>query len=125
MDDKKPKFQIREGSRNLLLLGLVSIVVALMTTGVSLAVYHNSGDIYLDRSRPGFLPDEEEVEDDNDDSDEEYDFAKSGDLTGESLGEYLEKIGAEIEEVDEYEKPFDAAALSDEKLGIKPEEKTE
>ena len=66
MDDKKPKFQIREGSRNLLLLGLVSIVVALMTTGVSLAVYHNSGDIYLDRSRPGFLPDDEEVEDDND-----------------------------------------------------------
>jgi alpha-galactosidase/6-phospho-beta-glucosidase family protein len=36
-------------------------MIALATTGVSLAIYHNSGDIYLDRSRPGFLPDEQEI----------------------------------------------------------------
>ncbi|MBR3236087.1 hypothetical protein IKF92_00170 [Candidatus Saccharibacteria bacterium] len=117
MDEEKPKFRIREGSRNLLVLGLASILVALATTGVSLAIYHGSGDIYLDRSRPGFLPDEKEIEDDNNDE-EEYDFSKTGDLTSESLGEYLEKIGAEVEEIDEYEKPFDTKVLSDEKFGI-------
>ena len=47
------------GGRNLVLLGVGSILIAFIMTGVSLAVYHNSGDIYLDRSRPGFLPDEE------------------------------------------------------------------
>lgn len=124
MEEDKPKFRIREGSRNLLILGLISILVALATTGVSLAVYHASGDIYLDRSRPGFLPDETEmVEDDN--TDEEYDFGKTGELTTESLTEYLQKLGDEVEAVDEYEKPFDAKVLSDEKLGIETEKDEE
>ena len=50
-----------KGSRNLVLLGVMSIVIAGATVGISLLIYHNSGDIYLDRSRPGFLPDEEEM----------------------------------------------------------------
>ena len=53
------------GSRNLIILGVVSGIIALATTGVSLAVYHNSGDIYLDRSRPGYLPDKEEIEEED------------------------------------------------------------
>ena len=121
MENGGLKFRMREGSRNLLILGLVSIVVALVTTGVSLAVYHNSGDIYLDRSRPGFLPDESEISDDNKDE-EEYDFGKDGELTNEGLTEYLERLSAEVEEIDEYEKPFDSKVLSDEKFGIVPEE---
>ena len=40
------------GSRNLLILGLGSILIAGGTTSVSLAIYRNTGDIYLDRSRP-------------------------------------------------------------------------
>ena len=43
------------GARNLMIMGVAAILVALATTGVSMAIYHNSGDIYLDRSRPGFL----------------------------------------------------------------------
>ena len=53
------------GGRKLIILGIASALIALATTGISLAIYHNSGDIYLDRSRPGFLPDEDEKGDDN------------------------------------------------------------
>lgn len=109
--------KVSRGGRNLVLLGVISIAVALATTGVSLAVYHNSGDIYLDRSRPGFLPDEEEVEDDNTE-DDEYDFAKDGELTADGLVEYLDKLKVEVEVIDTYDKPFDSKVLSDEKMGI-------
>lgn len=108
------------GSRNLIILGVVSGIIALATTGVSLAVYHNSGDIYLDRSRPGYLPDKEEIEEEDIESDD-YVFEKSGKVTKEVLDEYLEKLEIEVEAIDAYKKPFDASALSDEKLGIPAE----
>ena len=105
------------GGRNLVILGIMSVIVASLTTGVSLAIYHNSGDIYLDRSRPGYLPDEEEIEQ-NDDIKDEYVFDKSGKINGTVLDEYAENLKKEIEAVEAYKKPFDESALSDEKLGI-------
>ena len=108
------------GGRNLIILGVVSAVVALATTGVSLAVYHNSGDIYLDRSRPGYLPDKAEIEEEEIEE-EEYVFNKSGVVTKEVLDEYLEKLQVEVDAVEDYEKPFDATALTDERLGIPSE----
>lgn len=106
-----------KGGRNLIILGIVSALIALGTTGISLAIYHNSGDIYLDRSRPGFLPDE--GEDDNDDPIEEYTFDKTGAFSDEVLKEYVEKFSEVLENIEEYEKPFGEAALSDESLEIK------
>lgn len=107
------------GARNLLILGILSILIAVGTTGASLAIYHNTGDIYLDRSRPGFLPDEEEIEQDDDIVvDEDYNFSPNGKLDKEILKEYLEKLDLEVKAVDSYEKPFDAEALSDERLGL-------
>lgn len=105
------------GGRNLVIMGVVSIVVSLATTGVSLAIYHNTGDIYLDRSRPGYLPDEQEIEEENE-KQEEYVFDKSGKITMDVIDEYLERIQVEVRAIDAYEKPFDENALSDEKLGI-------
>ncbi len=116
--DKKTEEKKPNGARNLLVLGLASIAIASLTTGVSLAIYHNSGDIYLDRSRPGFLPDEEEIEEESENVEEEYDFSKSGVLTTEVLEEYLKNLKIEGEAVQAYEKPFDAEVLSDEHLGI-------
>lgn len=104
--------------RNLVILGAASIMVAVATTSVSLAIYHNSGDIYLDRSRPGFLPDEEEIDEDEDKVEQVYDFASDGSVTAEGLEEYLKNLGLEIDAVDSYEKPFGAEVLSDEHLGI-------
>lgn len=105
-----------KGGKNLVIMGVLSIVAAFATTGVSLAIYHSSGDIYIDRSRPGYLPDKEEIE--KDDSDEEYVFEKTGVITKEVIDEYLEKLNGEIKEVDGYGEAFSASVLSDEKLGI-------
>ena len=105
------------GGRNLVILGIASVVIAFLTTGVSLALYHNSGDIYLDRSRPGYLPDEEEIEQGDDEKDE-YVFNKSGSINGTVLEEYAENLQNEIEAIEAYKNPFSADALSDERLGI-------
>jgi hypothetical protein len=105
------------GGKKLVVLGITSVIIALLTTSVSLALYHNSGDIYLDRSRPGYLPDEEEIEQDDDIKDE-YTFNKSGSINGAVLDEYVEHLEQEIEAVEAYKNPFGADVLSDENLGI-------
>ncbi len=105
------------GGRNLVILGIASVVIAFLTTGVSLALYHNSGDIYLDRSRPGYLPDEEEIEQDDNVKDE-YVFDKTGTINDAVLEEYAENLQNEIEAIEAYKNPFSADALSDERLGI-------
>ena len=57
--------RVNKGGRRLIILAAVSIFISLSLTTVSLAIYHYSGDIYLDRSRPGYLPDTEEVQDES------------------------------------------------------------
>ena len=117
--------KLERGGRNLVILGVASVLIAAATTSVALAIYHNSGDIYLDRSRPGFLPDEEEVEDENDKGDEEeYDFAKDGQLTQEDMDEFVKHLKEEIQAIDDYKNPFGEGVLSDERLGIPAEEKS-
>lgn len=112
----------RSGARNLVILGIASVVVATLTTGVSLAIYHNSGDIYLDRSRPGYLPDEQEIVDKEEQEKElEYEFQKSGKMDMNVLEEYLENLEKEIQAVDNYEKPFGQGVMSDDQLGIPAE----
>ena len=115
---KRAYTKMQKGGRNLVIMGIISVLIALSTTGVSLAIYHNSGDIYLDRSRPGYLPDEEEIEDENDKEEEDYEFGKSGKLTEAELKDFLENLDIEVKAIDEYEKPFNEGALSDERLGI-------
>ena len=114
---RKPKRAKNRGGKNLALLGLGATLIALLTTSISLIIYHNSGDIYLDRSRPGFLPDKEEIEEEEE-GETEYDFAKEGKVTVNTLRQYLEGVETEIKAVDSYSKPFNAEALSDERLGI-------
>ena len=123
VERKAEKKKMTHGGRNLVILGVAATVIAIITTGVSLLIYHNSGDIYLDRSRPGYLPDEEEIEEEGE-KEEEYVFEKTGKLTMNVIEEYLEKLQVEVRAVDEYEKPFDESALSDERLGI-PSSETE
>ena len=123
-DQNSPeKKKLERGGRNLVILGVVSVLIALTTTSVSLAIYHKSGDIYLDRSRPGFLPDEEEIEDENEKEEEkEYDFSRDGKLTKEDIEEFIKNLKEEIKAIDEYKKPFSEEALSDGRLGIPAEE---
>ena len=118
---QKKKWRMSRGARNLVMLGAAAIIIATITTGVSLIWYHGSGDIYLDRSRPGYMPDEEEVEDEED-KNEEYSFSKSGVISAEVLEEYLKKLDVEVRAIDADETPFGANVLSDAELNI-PEAK--
>ncbi len=121
---KKRQTKRTAGARNLLLLGIFSTLVALATTGVSLAIYHNSGDIYLDRSRPGYLPDEEEVEKDEGGDEDEYDFGTVEELNARAVEQYLENLNKRAQKVDDYLDAFSADALSNDKLiqKVEPEE---
>ena len=116
---KRKHYKLKRGGWNLVVLGIASVVIAITTTSVSLAVYHNSGDIYLDRSRPGYLPDEEEINDD--DNDIEYSLDKTGKIDMGVVEEYLENLDLEVKTVDSYGSPFSAEALSNERLGIPTE----
>lgn len=113
-----PKKKLERGGRNLVLLGIASSVIALVTVTISLLIYHNSGDIYLDRSRPGYLPDEEEVEQHDDDDDEDYTFEKSGPVTIEVIEDYLTHLNTEVQSIDDYDDTFGPNPLSDSTLGI-------
>lgn len=114
--------KMRSGALNLTILGVGAVLIAALTTGVSLAIYHNSGDIYLDRSRPGYLPDEQEIEDkEEQEKNLEYEFQKSGKMDMNVLEEYLENLEKEIQAVDDFEKPFGQGVISDEQLGIPTE----
>ena len=116
----------KNGARNLVLLGVISILIASATTGISLAIYHKSGDIYLDRSRPGFLPDEEEIEEDEEkEPDDDYEFWAGNRITAELVDEYLKQLDEEVKAIDAYEKPFEEGVLSDENLGIPMVEEAE
>lgn len=112
LDEKQKE---KRGSRNLTILGIVSTGIAILTTAVSLIIYHNSGDIYLDRSRPGYLPDESEIQTQVESS---YDFSVTGPLTKEALDEYIKHYNEELNIIDDLEAPFSEEPLSDKSLGI-------
>lgn len=103
------------GNKSLIILGLVSVGIAVITTAISLVIYHNSGDIYLDRSRPGYLPDKSETQTSTDSS---YDFSVNGPLTREDLDEYTKHFQEELDAIDDLKDPFSETPLSDDSLGI-------
>ena len=109
------------GGRNLIILGCGATLIAIITTTIGLAIYHLSGDIYLDRSRPGYLPDEAEVEEEAEAEPEEYDFERSGKIDRATLEEYLKHLAEELNAVDAYKDPYSSAPLSNDRLGIPSE----
>ena len=109
---------LTRGGKKLILLACISIFITLSLTTISLAIYHYSGDIYLDRSRPGYLPDDEEVETEEETEEGDYTFEKTGAITKEVLEEYLKKMQIEVDALNAYKDPFNADALSDAQFGI-------
>lgn len=116
--DNSEENRDHNGGKKLVLLCVISVFITLCLTTVSLAIYHYSGDIYLDRSRPGYLPDDEEVEDEEEDEEGDYNFEKTGTITEEVLDEYLKKLQIEVEALDDYQNPFNDEALSDAQFGL-------
>ena len=105
------------GARNLFILGVVAISLAVISTTISLYIYHATGDIYLDRSRPGFIFEDETVGDTAGES-TTYSFSPDGEIDRDTLSEYLDELDKVIEEVDAASSAFSADPLSDESLGI-------
>jgi hypothetical protein len=83
-------------------------------------MYRISGDIYLDRSRPGYLPDEKEVKEDTDTT-TNFTFSDSGTLTAEDLDEYLNALHTLDTQLKNFDDPYSPTPLSDESLGIPSE----
>lgn len=109
------------GKRNLLLLGSGALVITVITTGLSLWMYRSSGDIYLDRSRPGYLPDKEEANEESD-VNSSYTFSDTGVLTDSDLTEYLKELKTVDSRIKAIPDPYSASPLSDQSLGITPAE---
>lgn len=112
------KAEIR-GGRNLLFLGIGAVAIALISTSLSLWVYYETGDIYIDRSRPGFLPEKTEtVADESADQDQGFTLDTNGSLSEETLQDYLDHLQAEIDKLDAVDDTFSSTPLTDESLGI-------
>lgn len=108
------------GGRNLIILGVGAILITTATTITSLTIYRVSGDIYLDRSRPGYLPDEDEVVE-NTETNTNYTFPDSGTLTYDDLSEYLDELKKVDDRLSDFPDPYSPSPLSDESLGIPSE----
>lgn len=104
------------GGKNLLILGLAAIVIAILTSSISLIVYHQSGDIYLDRSRPGFLPEESEIEETKKTTN--YEFPENVNLTEKVVDNFLENYQTQIDYINSFSEPYNPNILSDESLGF-------
>ena len=111
---KKQEKPIR-GGRNLIILGLSSIAIAMLTTIVSLQIYRATGDIYLDRSRPGYIFEDEKH---NEEDDQKEVFSSEGEVNAAAIDEYLGELDKIIERIDESADDFSLEPLSDDSLSI-------
>lgn len=97
------------GERNLALLGFLAIVLALVSTVISISIYQTGGAIQLDLSRPGYEP-----EDAGDDQIESW--SATGELKDSDIDQFLQIWDAENVKIKS--DAFRASSLSDQSLGI-------
>ena len=112
-EEEKGKKPIR-GGRNLVIMGLGAIGIALITTSISLYFY-SKGDIYIDRSRPGYISEDEKH---NDADDEKENYSNEGAITKEALDEYLKDLDDVSERIESTQNDFGPDPLSDSNLMI-------
>lgn len=105
------------GHRNLILLGAGAFLITAVATIIELSVYRSSGDIYLDRSRPGYLPDETEAEEETEGK-SGYTYSDTGPFDARELDEYLRELKTVRDHLEKLSNPYTSGPLSDESLGI-------
>jgi len=106
------------GGRNLMILGFSAAVIALLSTATSLQIYRSTGDIYLDRSRPGYIS---EGEKHSEEDDQKEKFSNEGEINDKVIDEYLKELEKVSERINEASDDFSSEALTDESLGISVE----
>jgi hypothetical protein len=114
MKEEKP---IR-GGRNLMILGFATAVIAIISTAVSLQIYRATGDIYLDRSRPGYIS---EGEKHSDEDDQKENFSNEGEVNQKAIDEYLKELDKVMGRISEASDDFSPEALTDDSLSISVE----
>jgi len=103
------------GGRNLIILGISASVIAIVTTAVSLNIYRSTGDIFLDRSRPGYIFEDEKH---NEEDDQKESFSNEGEVTQKVVDEYLQEFDKINKRITEASDDFSLEAISDDSLGI-------
>ena len=106
------------GGRNLMILGFSAAVIALLSTAASLQIYRSTGDIYLDRSRPGYIS---EGEKHSEEDDQKESFSNEGGIDQKAVDEYLKELDKVMGRISEASDDFSSEALTDESLGISVE----
>jgi flagellar basal body-associated protein FliL len=104
-------------SKKLFIMILITIAISILSTVISLLIYKLSGDIYIDRSRPGFISEKEK--DEPKEPDNAYSFPLEGEITRYDLDDFYEKLSGVT--ADMYVDAFSPDALSDDVLGITPQ----
>ena len=103
------------GGRNLMILGVAAAAIALVSTAVSLHIYRETGDVYLDRSRPGYIFEDEKH--DTDDDKKEL-FSADGEINSGVLDQYLKEYDTVMERIEDASDDFSPEPLSNESLSI-------
>ena len=114
MKEEKPI----HGGRNLMILGFVTAVIAIISTVVSLQIYRATGDIYLDRSRPGYIS---EGEMHSEEDDQKENFSNEGEVDQKAIDEYLKELDKVMGRISEASDDFSPEALTDDSLSISVE----
>jgi uncharacterized protein with ParB-like and HNH nuclease domain len=112
---KKDNKKTIHGGRNLVLMALLAISIALTTSSISLAIYRATGDIYLDRSRPGFISENEKH---NTEDDGKEKFKAEGGVAKKDIEEYLNTLNTIDKRIRDASESFSEDPISDETLGI-------
>lgn len=116
--NNEEEVQKRSGAKNLVILGVGSVLISLITVAASLYVYHASGDVYLDCSLPeADCPSAHSGSEENR-HEKAYVLKDSGKIDADVLDEYLKEFENTVNKVRKYEAPFGGNALDDESLGI-------
>ncbi|MCQ2571030.1 MAG: hypothetical protein MJ154_02170 [Candidatus Saccharibacteria bacterium] len=108
-----------KGGRNLILLGLSATVIAIISTAASLQIYRSTGDIYLDRSRPGYIS---EGEKHNEEDNQKENFSNEGEISESVIDEYLSEFDKVVDRIEKASDSFSSEALGDDSLDISVEE---
>ena len=114
----EPLEKSNRGAHNLLILGVFAVAIALVTSVISLFIYHNSGDIYLDCSLPEADCPSARAGSEENDRNKAYTFQDFGEINEKVLDKYLKEIKATSERIKKTINSHDNDALSDESLGI-------
>jgi hypothetical protein len=102
-------------SKNLLVLAVCIFVIPFITVTASLIIYNLSGDKYLDRSRPGYMPEQAEA---TSDSSNAPSFSDSGPIDHETLDHYLGDLDRLTRDLHPDEPFFSEAPLTNDSLGL-------